>query len=26
MHSVLDDKDLTTVSLDRYGVVILQAK
>ena len=26
MHSVLDDKDLTSVSLDRYGVVILQAK
>jgi beta-galactosidase len=26
MHSVLDDKDLTTVSLDRYGVAILQAK
>ena len=26
MHSVLDDKDLTTVSLDRYGVVVLQAK
>ena len=26
MHSVLDDKDLTSVPLDRYGVVILQAK
>jgi beta-galactosidase len=26
MHSVLDDKDLATVSLDRYGVVILQTK
>jgi beta-galactosidase len=26
MHSVLDEKDLTTISLDRYGVAILQAK
>jgi beta-galactosidase len=26
MYSVLDDKDLTSLSLDRYGVAILQAK
>jgi len=26
MHSVLDDKDVTTVNLERYGVVILQAR
>jgi beta-galactosidase len=26
MHSVLDDKDVATVSLDRYGVAILQAR
>ena len=26
MHSILDDKDLRTVSLDRYGVVILQSR
>ena len=26
MHSVLDDKDLATVSLDHYGVAILQSK
>jgi beta-galactosidase len=26
MHSVLDDKDLRTLSLERYGVAILQSK
>jgi beta-galactosidase len=26
MHSILEDKDLSTLSLDRYGVAILQAK
>lgn len=26
MHSVLDDKDLSTLSLERYGVAILQSK
>jgi beta-galactosidase len=26
MHSVLDDKDVSSLSLDRYGVAILQAK
>jgi beta-galactosidase len=26
MHSVLDDKDLASVSLDHYGVAVLQAK
>ena len=26
MHSILDDKDLTTVTLNRYGVVILQTQ
>jgi beta-galactosidase len=26
MHSILDDKDLSNLSLDRYGVAILQAK
>ncbi|HEY6377164.1 MAG TPA: beta-galactosidase trimerization domain-containing protein [Edaphobacter sp.] len=26
MHSVLDDKDVTTVNLERYGVVILQPR
>jgi beta-galactosidase len=26
MHSILDDKDLRTLSLDRYGVAILQAR
>ena len=26
MHSVLDDKDITTVPLEQYGVAILQAK
>ena len=26
MHSILDDKDLTTVPLAQYGVAILQAK
>ncbi len=26
MHSILDDEDVSTVTLDRYGVAILQAK
>jgi beta-galactosidase len=26
MHSVLDDKDINSVALDRYGVAILQAR
>jgi beta-galactosidase len=26
MHSILDDKDLRTLSLDRYGVAILQSR
>jgi beta-galactosidase len=26
MHSVLDDKDLTTLSLEHYGVAVLQSK
>jgi len=26
MHSILEDKDLSTLSLDRYGVAILQAR
>ncbi len=26
MHSILDDKELSNLSLDRYGVAILQAK
>ncbi|RSL15215.1 beta-galactosidase [Edaphobacter aggregans] len=26
MYNILDDKDLTTVTLDRYGVVILQPR
>lgn len=26
MHSILDDKDITSVSLDHYGVAVLQAK
>jgi beta-galactosidase len=26
MHSVLDDKDVSSVTLDRFGVVVLQAR
>jgi beta-galactosidase len=26
MHSVLDDKDLSTLSLEHYGVAVLQSK
>jgi beta-galactosidase len=26
MHSILDDKDIRTISLDRYGVAILQPR